>query len=181
MPFHRRGTISHSRSPQWVRFASKARLRNRTPCTPPECDQCWGLVKRDRLLWVLITPAEDMHGSWIARVLDLGLTTQADSLEEAFEMVKDALRVAIISDVEKGLDPFDRKPSAREHWKVLDRLLSSPNRSRLDDLSPDQRNQVTVVAAQLAVSEIRQATVPMALEPWQFAQLEKLRESCLPS
>lgn len=141
------------------------------------------LVERDRLLWVLVTPAEDMSGSWIARVLDLGLTTQADSLDEAFEMAQDALQVAIVSDLAKGLDPFDRKPSAREHWAVLDELISNPHRSRLDDLSPEQRARISAAAAQLAVSTVQQmaASVPMMLEPWQIAQLETLRESCLPS
>lgn len=142
-----------------------------------------GLVKRDRLLWVLVTPAEELPGSWIARVLDLGLTTQADSLEEAFEMAQDALQMAIVSDLEDGLDPFERKRAAPEYWAMLDKLLSNPNRSRLGDLSPEQKNRVLAAAAQVAVSEVKplRSSVPMMLEPWQFAQLEKLRESCLPS
>jgi predicted RNase H-like HicB family nuclease len=141
------------------------------------------LVKREHLLWVLVTQAEDLPGSWIARVLDLGLTTQADSLDEAFEMARDALRLAIVSDVEKGLDPFTRKRAAPEYWEVLEGLIRNPNRSRLGDLSPEQRNRVSAAATQLAVSEVKQVpeSLPIALEPWQFAQLEKLRGSCQPS
>ena len=35
-------------------------------------------------------------------------------IEQAFEMAQDALRLAIISDIEKGLDPFTRRRAAPE-------------------------------------------------------------------
>lgn len=152
-------------------------------------------VKERHVLWVLVTRADDLQDAWIARVLELGLTTQADSVQEAFEMAADAIRLAVFSDLEKGLDPFARRPSAEEHWRTLEKIIKNPRRLRLEDLSDEQRrNKLRAVATQFSValeevmfegsdrdSAREPYRVPVMLEPWQIAHLEQLRESCLPS
>ena len=120
--------------------------------------------------WVLVTPAEDLPGAWIAHVLLLDVVTQGDSIEDALAMSLDAVRLVVESDVASGLSPFDRRRAPPERWARRERVLNGPDRKPLAELAPSERPRVVAAAARIAIGiepEVRVEIVPGAIAvPW---------------
>jgi len=51
---------------------------------------------------------------WVATCANLGVVTQGDSLNHAQNMLREALEIIILDDLQQGLDPMDRIKADRE-------------------------------------------------------------------
>jgi predicted RNase H-like HicB family nuclease len=67
-------------------------------------------------LHVLVYPAPDLDGQWIAHCLELDLVAQGDSDAEARENFADAFRVLVDYNVEHGIVPIQVKVAPQEIW-----------------------------------------------------------------
>ena len=82
--------------------------------------------------WAHITRAEDVDGCWVAYCPEFDVVSYGDSPQHAAEMIRDALEMVILDDLNNGLDPSTRRaedaafePLQRlfeRHEKLLDRV-----------------------------------------------------------
>jgi len=87
-------------------------------------------------LRVVVYPAPDLKGQWIAHGLETDIVTQGDSPEHAIEMMADAFKTTIdyagrhrLTGVQ-GL-PFILRPAPREVWDLVGELVPSTVRARV--------------------------------------------------
>src|SRR5580704_11273285 len=68
--------------------------------------------------WVLVHPAEDVAGAWVAHALDFDIVTHGESAEHAMNMVVEAVEMVLEEDMAEGRDPYARRaPDA--FWEQL--------------------------------------------------------------
>ena len=67
---------------------------------------------------VLVYPAPDIHGQWIAHCLELDLIAQGDSNEHARDVLDDQFRVLLEYNLEHGLVPIQVRPAPPEVWEA---------------------------------------------------------------
>lgn len=70
--------------------------------------------------WVLIEPAEDIPGAWVAHSLDFDVISYGDSPQDAIDCICEAVAMTVTDDLSDGRDPHARKPAPEKYW---DRLL----------------------------------------------------------
>ncbi len=93
-------------------------------------------------LRVLIYPAPDVEGQWIAHGLETDIVTQGDSPDHALEMMGDALKTTIDFVTRhrllgsRGL-PFALRPAPREVWDLIGDAVPSGITARAT-ISPKQ-------------------------------------------
>ena len=68
---------------------------------------------------VLIRPAPDVPGQWVAHCLNWDVVTQGSSPEHAARMVGEAVLLTIDSDLEDGFDPGKRPVAPPELWQLF--------------------------------------------------------------
>ncbi len=68
---------------------------------------------------VLIIPAEDLPGVWLALCPRLALCTQGNSPVHAREMMEEAISLVFEDDAADGLDPLNRQNQASEFWNSI--------------------------------------------------------------
>lgn len=73
---------------------------------------------------VLVNPSE-IAGQWVAHCLNLDVVTQGDSVQHAFAMVEEAVRLVIEDDLAQGLDPLERPQAPEDRWQVANSVLKS--------------------------------------------------------
>jgi predicted RNase H-like HicB family nuclease len=100
-----------------------------------------------RPLSVLVTPAADLPGQWVAHCLQLDIMSQGDSIDHAFRMICEACDLAMNSDLEDELDPFDREPAPDEDWEPYYRIMK--NGVTLSTVPPERRHKVRAVAGEI--------------------------------
>jgi hypothetical protein len=81
-------------------------------------------VNASRNLWVLARPSEDIPDQWSVHCLDLDIVSAGDSLEDALEMIVEAVGMCVADDLKRGLDPFGRNRAPQEYWDELERVTS---------------------------------------------------------
>ena len=73
-------------------------------------------------LWVLIRPAPDIAGTWVAHCLDLDVVTQGHDFQHALSMLSEAVWMVMAGDFDQGRDPFERPRAPEEDWAELYRV-----------------------------------------------------------
>jgi predicted RNase H-like HicB family nuclease len=68
---------------------------------------------------VLIRPARDLPGQWVAHCLNWDLVSQGESPSHATRMIAEAVLLAIEEDLAADLDPNGRKPAPAELWELF--------------------------------------------------------------
>jgi hypothetical protein len=131
-------------------------------------------------LAVLVTPAEDLPGVWVAHCLQLDLVTQGPDIAAAIEMARAAILDVVNDDLAQGVDPLQGRGIApREAWAVLDSVV----RNARPLPSIDDESRVTAAVGFVKVRVPRAALPQHALvvesspPPWMLAQLDELRDS----
>jgi len=87
-------------------------------------------------LRVVVYPAPDLKGQWIAHGLETDIVTQGDFPEHAIEMMADALKTTIDYAARhrliggRGL-PFALRPAPREVWDLVGESVPSDVRARV--------------------------------------------------
>lgn len=130
---------------------------------------------------VLVTPARDVPGQWIAHCLSLDLVTQGESLQHAFMMAHEAILQVVNDDIRQGLDPLDRAEAPTECWDVLNSTLRHGRPLMgVDDVSQIKSAvgyvQVSVNADALP-NRPRLSEVEMLPPAWQIAAVRGERDS----
>ncbi|HEX8791484.1 MAG TPA: hypothetical protein VF765_11080 [Polyangiaceae bacterium] len=72
--------------------------------------------------WVLVHPAEDLPGAWVAHSLEFDVVSQGTSAEHALRMVSEAVGLVLQEDVEQARDPYARRAPV-EFWMQLQHML----------------------------------------------------------
>ncbi len=87
--------------------------------------------------WLVVRPAPDLPGQWIAHCLEVDVVTQGTSLEHAFQMAAEAVCMVVVEDHEAGRDPYARRAPA-EYWTELYSALHRSDAVDLRELFADQ-------------------------------------------
>jgi predicted RNase H-like HicB family nuclease len=135
---------------------------------------------------VLVTPAEDVPGQWIAHCLNVDVVTQGDSVQHAFMMAQEAIVQVVEDDVRQGFNPLDRKSAPAECWDVVRETLQhgTPMESIEDSaliVAAVGYVRVTVPRAALP-AHARPAEPEVDLMPpaWQVAAIHGAHDSAAP-
>lgn len=110
-------------------------------------------------LWISVTRSPDVRGAWLAHCLDLDVMTQSDSLEHAFEQVREAVGIVLGDDLRAGRDPLATRATAppaawAELWRVIDLAEKRPPGEPV----PAHQERVQVFVAQ-CVAHVRRVPV----------------------
>jgi predicted RNase H-like HicB family nuclease len=73
--------------------------------------------------WVIISPAEDVKGAWIAHALEFDVITQGDSAAHAFRMIAEAVALFLDDTLRRGGNPTARR-APPECWEPLLELFT---------------------------------------------------------
>ena len=57
-------------------------------------------------LHVVLWPADDVTGQWLAQCLELDVISQGNSLSHALDMLKEAVGDVLVSDLQMKVDPM---------------------------------------------------------------------------
>jgi hypothetical protein len=68
--------------------------------------------------WVILYPAPDVSGAWIAHALDFDVVTQGNGAEDAYKMAVEAICMVLEHDLQEGVDPYARR-APEECWRQL--------------------------------------------------------------
>lgn len=79
-------------------------------------------VSRAFNFWIVIHPAEDVPGTWLAHCLDLDVMSLGRSVDHALQMIREAMEIVIVSDLERGADPLDRR-APDEYWEAKEKII----------------------------------------------------------
>ncbi|MFC1642845.1 type II toxin-antitoxin system HicB family antitoxin [Myxococcota bacterium] len=115
---------------------------------------------------VVIFPAPDVPGEWVAHCLPIDVVSQGSSVGHAVEMIQEAVALCMLSDAQEGLDPLAvRRPAPRECWEMFDQM-NTRGLVPLEELADD--SQVRGVVGYLTVTRPRLEAIdqdPEALAP----------------
>jgi predicted RNase H-like HicB family nuclease len=84
--------------------------------------------------WAYITRAEDLPDCWTAHCLDYDIVSVGDSPQQALDMVREAVGVALADDLNSGRDPSARK-AAPEDWQPLLRLFEKHTKVQVGQMN----------------------------------------------
>lgn len=73
--------------------------------------------------WAYIVRSDDLKDCWVAHCLDLDVVTQGHSPRHALDMIHEAVALALVDDLNHGLDPRERPRAPAECWEPLLRLF----------------------------------------------------------
>jgi predicted RNase H-like HicB family nuclease len=88
--------------------------------------------------WVLVTPAEDLPGTWVAHALEFDVVTQGASADAALRMVFEAVAMVLTDDQQDGLDPYRRRAPS-ECWQQLREIMEHGERIEGSELNAKVR------------------------------------------
>jgi len=101
--------------------------------------------------WVLVKPAEDVPGQWLAHCLEVDVVTQGDSIKHVLDMISEAVPMVVEEDLSTGRDPHERR-APKEYWNELYQLLNDSEPTDLARVMEHDPSSLSLVAAQLVVS-----------------------------
>jgi len=102
---------------------------------------------KEKELWLVLEPAEDIPGQWTGHCLDLDIVSQGASLQHALQMTFEAVLLTVADDLEAARDPFARRSAPDQDWEHLTKILREGHRGAL----PESTASV-VVATQMRLS-----------------------------
>ena len=85
------------------------------------------------LVWLVLKPAADVLGQWVAHCLELDVVTQGNSLAHALEMGREVVALTLADDLDAGRSPRDRGPAPEEYWMEYYEILTQGERLPLRD------------------------------------------------
>ncbi|HUC00407.1 MAG TPA: hypothetical protein VMS11_11325 [Solirubrobacterales bacterium] len=96
---------------------------------------------------IVVAPAEDIAGMWVGHCLNFDVISQGSNPNEAFEAVIEAVAMAVLDDLDAGLDPRERPSAPAEDWALLVDAMKHGQKVRLSDVKADSRNVVLATQA----------------------------------
>ena len=130
------------------------------------------MMRFEATFQVLVRPAHDVPGQWVAHCLNIDVMSQGDSIAHAFEMAREAVLMAVVDDLAHDRDPRTRPPAPQEAWDCYEQIQRSG--APLESIDP---SRVTAAGAQLYAcatqlpAGVGDATPSAELEPsrWRTA------------
>ena len=83
--------------------------------------------------WVLVHPAEDLPGTWVAHALDFDVISQGESAKHAMMMIVEAVGMVLEEDIADGCDPYARRAPA-PFWERLQHIMEHGERLPMSEL-----------------------------------------------
>ena len=77
--------------------------------------------------WVLVRPAEDLPGTWVAHALDFDVVSHGNNADHAIQMLGEAVAMVLTEDRHDGWDPYARRAPA-EYWTHLRHIIENGDR-----------------------------------------------------
>lgn len=112
--------------------------------------------ERSYSLHVVLRPASDLPGQWVAHCLDVDVVTYGDSPRHALEMSKEAVEMVFVDDLIANREPLDRR-APRQYWDELwKRLMPGTVARPLEEVLGDTRT-------------LRYAVIQGTLTAWQVS------------
>jgi len=110
------------------------------------------MLKVDKTLvfasWIIVEPAEDIPGVWVAHCLEFDVISQGENPHHAIDSVTEAVAMTVVDDLHNGLDPNERRAPA-EYWDRLAQVLKHGSQVSLSEVTGDANvvlaTQVTLV------------------------------------
>jgi hypothetical protein len=115
--------------------------------------------------WLVVRPAADVPGQWVAHCLELDVVTSGNSIRHAFEMAAEASLMTVLDDVaEHGAPRADRR-APDEYWEQLKVIFRrGVFGEKLEDADPQD---IEAVAAQLRIEVLCPQPVRQSRPPEQ--------------
>jgi len=113
-------------------------------------------------VWVVLRPAEDVPGQWVAHCLEFDVVTQGNSPSHALNMAREATEIV----VENQRDPFLRR-APDQFFVEFVKLLRNARKielSQLENAGPDGENKFVAFMVTMPI-DVRAPTfdVPLLL------------------
>lgn len=99
--------------------------------------------------WVVVRPSKELEGQWIAHCLELDIVTQGNSIRHVFEMIEEAVSMAVIDDLADQIEPHSRNSAPKEYWDELWENIKRGESIELVELMKSDDSTISFVAAQL--------------------------------
>src|SRR5258706_5776124 len=96
-----------------------------------------------RNVWVLMQPASNVPGEWLAHCLDFDVMSQGNSPSHALEMIFEAINITVEEDLRARRDPFARR-APDEEWKTLWSIVNSGRRTPVEELLKNATAETTI-------------------------------------
>lgn len=130
--------------------------------------------------WSLFRKSEDLPGVWVGHCLGLDVVSQGDSLEDAVQNLLEAIRLVVVDDCSRGVDPRQRPTAPEEDWTLLFSTLRTGK--SLEELNAEERDdRRTVIAAQMRICIPEEPACEESAEvlppAWQIAAFERITAS----
>jgi len=90
------------------------------------------VIQRTFDLHIVVWPAEDVPGQWLAHCLELDVVSQGNSLAHAVAMIREAVGLVLSDDLSKGLDP-QRRRAPQEDWEAMWKRLQEAHPLPFDE------------------------------------------------
>ncbi|MEZ4432843.1 MAG: hypothetical protein R3F65_10545 [bacterium] len=74
---------------------------------------------------LLVEPASDVPGSWLAHILDIDVVTYGGGFREAMDLGLEAAALVVSDDLANGLNPLDRARAPIEVYRRVARIMES--------------------------------------------------------
>jgi predicted RNase H-like HicB family nuclease len=97
--------------------------------------------------WVIVCPAPDVAGQWVAHCLDFDVVTQGNSFEHAIHMAGEAVAMVLTDDLNVNRDPHVRQAPA-ECWAPLWKLIKAGKKTSLSEIKKEP-HKYSAIACQL--------------------------------
>lgn len=131
------------------------------------------MVKSDRTLvfasWVVVEPAEEIPGVWVAHCLDFDVISQGNNPKLAIEAVNEAVAMTVVNDLCEGLDPEDRR-APDEYWEQLAHVLKNGKLVKLDEVKEMKGVRVILATQMTYVVERERKGAPHRVDPFVVPQ-----------
>jgi predicted RNase H-like HicB family nuclease len=105
--------------------------------------------------WVIVCPAPDVDGQWVAHCLDFDVVTQGNSFEHAIELAGEAVALVLTDDLNANRDPHSRQ-APPECWEPLWKLIKSGRKTSLSEIKKEP-NKYGAIVCQLVWPMLRVA------------------------
>ncbi len=102
-------------------------MAERAPVSQHRCD-----------FWVLIEPADDVPGQWVAHCLNLDVMSQGNSPLHARDMIAEAIALTLADDFEHHRNPWTRPSAPKEFWDKLQDVFENGRQVRLSEIDVAQ-------------------------------------------
>jgi hypothetical protein len=103
--------------------------------------------------WVIVEPAEDIPGVWVAHWLELDVISQGDGPQNAIEALTEAVTMTVLDDLKHELNSDDRRAPA-EFWDRLAHVIKHGNQVKISEVKVDSKfvlaTQVTLILERIA-------------------------------